>query len=60
MAGIIYAPNGTVTIHSKNLSFNGVIVAEEVKIATNKIEMVNTNADIYEKLAQRCYQIYGN
>ena len=39
------------TIHSKNLSFNGVIVAEEVKIATNKIEMVNTNADIYEKLA---------
>ena len=39
--GIIYAPNGTVTITGKDIRLNGVILANRIYITGEKIEILN-------------------
>lgn len=35
--GLLYAPNGAVTIHGKKLNFNGKIIAEHIKLNADSI-----------------------
>lgn len=45
LTGLIYAPNGKVTINCNDFQFNGVIIANEISIKGEKIN-INYNSDI--------------
>ena len=40
--GIIYAPNGTVTITGYDVKFNGIIIANKIFITGTNTEITNT------------------
>ena len=40
--GIIYAPNGTVTITGYDVKFNGIIIANKIFITGTNTEIINT------------------
>ena len=40
--GIIYAPNGTVTITGNDVKFNGIIIANKIFITGTNTEITNT------------------
>lgn len=51
LQGIIYAPEGKVSINGDSVIFDGIIIADTVEIFAGNILLINTNTELYTRLA---------